>query len=252
MIYVSHLLCDEDMKEICGQYGAGVESIEFSISDNLDQPERKMEQYQKRLEQMGNPPLILHGPFLDLNPASFDSQIRKVTLERFDQCYQAGIRLGAEKIVYHSGMIPMVYFREGWAEQTGRFFREFLKDREGPEIVMENVLDEDWRLLLDVYRIIDHPKFKLCLDMGHAHCYSKVPVLEWAEELAPCVGHVHIHDNAGNRDSHLGLGKGTLPWEKVLEVLPRTKERTWTIECSNKEDVLLSVKQIKEKMRGRL
>ena len=85
------------MKEICGQYGAGVESIEFSISDNLDQLERKMERYQKRLEQMGNPPLTLHGPFLDLNPASFDSRIRKVTMERFDQCYQAGIRLGAKK-----------------------------------------------------------------------------------------------------------------------------------------------------------
>lgn len=113
MIYVSHLLCDEDMKELCCQYGTGVESIEFSISDNLDRLERKMERYQKRLEQMGNPPLTLHGPFLDLNPASFDSRIRKVTMERFDQCYQAGIRLGAKKIVYHSGMIPMVYFREG-------------------------------------------------------------------------------------------------------------------------------------------
>ena len=52
---------------------------------------------------------------------------------------------------------------------------------------MENVLDEDWRLLLDVYRIVDHPKFKLCLDMGHAYCYSKVPVLKWAKELAPYV-----------------------------------------------------------------
>lgn len=252
MIYVSHLLCDEDMKEICGQYGTGVESIEFSISDNLDQLERKIERYQKRLGQMGNPPLTLHGPFLDLNPASFDSQIRKVTMERFDQCYQAGIRLGAKKIVYHSGMIPTVYFREGWAEQTGRFFQEFLKDREGPEIVMENVLDEDWRLLLDVYNFVDHPNFKLCLDMGHAHCYSEISVLKWAKELAPYVGHVHIHDNAGDRDSHLGLGKGTIPWEKVLKLLPCTKERTWTIECSNKEDVLLSVKQINEKMRGKL
>ncbi len=117
---------------------------------------------------------------------------------------------------------------------------------------MENVLDEDWRLLLDVYRIVDHPKFKLCLDMGHAHCYSEISVLEWAKELAPCVGHVHIHDNAGDRDSHLGLGKGTIPWEKVLKLLPCTKERTWTIECSNKEDVILCIKQIKEKMRGKL
>ena len=43
MIYVSHLICDEDMKELCCQYGIGVESIEFSISDNLDQLERKIE-----------------------------------------------------------------------------------------------------------------------------------------------------------------------------------------------------------------
>ena len=149
-------------------------------------------------------------------------------------------------------MIPTVYFREGWAEQTGRFFQEFLKDREGPQVVMENVLDEDWRLLLDVYNFVDHPNFKLCLDMGHAHCYSEISVLEWAKELAPYVGHVHIHDNAGDRDSHLGLGKGTIPWEKGLKLLPCTKERTWTIECSNKEDVILCIKQIKEKMRGKL
>lgn len=96
MIYVSHLLCNEDMKEICGQYGTGVESIEFSISDNLT-GWKENGTVSKRLEQMGNPPLTLHGPFLDLNPASFDSRIRKVTMERFDQCYQAGIRLGAKR-----------------------------------------------------------------------------------------------------------------------------------------------------------
>ena len=93
MIYVSHLICDEDMKELCCQYGIGVESIEFSISDNLDQLERKIELYQKRLGQMGNPPLTLHGPFLDLNPASFDSQIRKVTMERLTSVTRQGSAL---------------------------------------------------------------------------------------------------------------------------------------------------------------
>lgn len=32
-----------------------------------------------------------------LKPGIFDSRIRKVTMERFDQCYQAGIRLGAKR-----------------------------------------------------------------------------------------------------------------------------------------------------------
>ena len=49
-------------------------------------------------------------------------------------------------------MIPCVYYREGWADQVSRFFTEFLEDKDDLEIVMENVLDEDWCLLLDVYK----------------------------------------------------------------------------------------------------
>ena len=36
MIYVSHLLSDEEMKEIIERTGVGVESIEFSVAENLD------------------------------------------------------------------------------------------------------------------------------------------------------------------------------------------------------------------------
>ena len=110
MIYISHLLPDEEMKGLVTETGTGVESIDFSISDNLDHLGRTIERYQKKLEEMGNPPLTLHGPFLDLNPAAFDSLIREVTMKRFTQCYQAGLELGAKKIVYHSGMIPCVYY----------------------------------------------------------------------------------------------------------------------------------------------
>lgn len=245
MICISHLLPDEEMKELVAATGVGVESIDFSISDNLDHLEKTIESYQKKLEEMGNPPLILHGPFLDLNPASFDSLIRDVTMKRFTQCYQAGLKLGAKKIVFHSGMIPCVYYREGWADKVSQFFTEFLRNKEKIEIVMENVLDEDWRLLLNVYKQVEHPNFKLCLDMGHAHCYSEISVLEWAQELAPYIGHVHVHDNAGDRDAHLGLGKGTLPYQEVLRILPNSEKRTWTIECSRKEDVLLCLQKIK-------
>ena len=61
---------DEDMKEICPvSHGTGVESIEFSISDNLDRLERKMEQYQKKTGADGKSTAdTLHGPFLDLEP----------------------------------------------------------------------------------------------------------------------------------------------------------------------------------------
>ena len=237
MIYISHLIPDEKMKFFVEKYGVGVESIDFSISDNLDQLSRSIEYCREKLKYMGTDQLILHGPFLDVNPCADDSLVREATMTRFSQCYEAGLELGAKKIVFHSGMNPYAYYKEGWADHVSVFWQEFMEDRREIEIVLENVFDNDWELLLDVYQRVNQPNFKLCLDIGHAHCYSTVDARKWAENLAPYVSHAHVHDNCGDRDSHIGLGKGNLPWKEVLKLLPQDQGRTWTIECMKKEDV---------------
>ena len=237
MICISHLLPDEEMKEFTQKYGTGIESIDFSISDNLDHLSETVENYRKKMETMGTDALILHGPFLDINPCAYDSLVREVTMKRFSQCYEAGVLLGAGKIVFHSGMNPYVYYKESWAEHVALFWQEFMEDHTELEVVLENVFDDDWRLLLDVYNRVNRPNFKLCLDIGHAHCYSSLDVLLWAENLAPYVTHVHVHDNCGDRDSHIGLGKGNLPCKEVLSFLPENEQRTWTVECMKKADV---------------
>lgn len=237
MIYISHLLPDEEIRELTEKYPVGIESIDFSISDNLDDLENAISLYKKKLNEFHTEKLILHGPFLDVNPCAYDSLVRKATMTRFGQCYKAGAALGADKIVFHSGMNPYVYYKEFWSEHVTEFWTEFLEEHQEIEIVLENVFDDDWRLILDVYQKVNRPNFKLCLDIGHAHCYSSINVLEWTKNLAPYVSHVHIHDNCGDRDAHIGLGKGNLPWETVLEYLPQNDERTWTIECMQREDV---------------
>lgn len=244
MKYISHLIPDEEMKIFIEKYNVGVESIDFSISDNLDRLSDSIRNYQKKLNYMGTKELILHGPFLDVNPCAYDSLVRKVTMKRFSQCYEAGLALGAKKIVFHSGMNPYVYYKEGWAEHVTLFWQEFMENRKEIEIVLENVFDDDWELLLDVYKKVNQPNFKLCLDIGHAHCYSSLDVREWAKNLAPYVSHVHVHDNCGEKDSHIGLGEGNLPWEEVLGFLPENEERTWTIECMKKEDVQACLERV--------
>ena len=244
MKYISHLIPDEEMRFFIEKYNVGVESIDFSISDNLDRLSDSIRNYQEKLNYMGTKELILHGPFLDVNPCAYDSLIRKVTMKRFSQCYEAGLALGAKKIVFHSGMNPFVYYKEGWAEHVTLFWQEFMENRKEIEIVLENVFDDDWELLLDVYKKVNQPNFKLCLDIGHAHCYSCLDVREWAKNLAPYVSHVHVHDNCGEKDSHIGLGRGNLPWEEVLGVLPENEERTWTIECMKKEDVQACLERV--------
>ena len=241
MFYFSHLLCDEEMKEVIQETGMGVESIEFSIAENLDNLSKTLLSYEKRLEKMECEKLLLHGPFLDLNPVSYDLSIRKVTMERYEEAYQAAKVLGAKKIVYHTCYVPDFYLLIGWAERMAEFYREYLYEKDNSiEIVMENVLDRIPQPMAEVAEKIEYPAFGLCLDVGHANCYSKVSCEEWFQTEKKYLKHLHLHDNKGDRDSHLPLGTGTVSGNVVRGILQEEQVKTCTIECSTQEAVLAS------------
>ena len=128
-LYISHLLTDEEMKRLIEKTHAGIESIEFSIAENLDHRKSRLKSYKKRLEYMGCRRLTLHGPFLDLNPVSYDTKIAGATRERYEQVYEVAQCLGAEKIIFHSCFLPQIYYLEGWVERTAEFWNDFLRER---------------------------------------------------------------------------------------------------------------------------
>lgn len=238
MIYVSHLLEDTQMQEMVREYGTGVESIEFSIAENLDNLEEKISSYRERLWRMECPHLSLHGPFLDLNPMTYDSLILEATTKRYEQVYEAARRLEAEKIVFHTCLMPDAYLLIGWAERMAEFFKRFLDGKDGIMVVMENVFDRTPEPMLEVARLVDRPDFKLCLDIGHANCYSEVSVLDWANCFGNYVNHVHVHDNTGEKDSHMALEEGNIPYQEVLALLKQNNpQMDCTIECSSIERV---------------
>lgn len=237
-MYVSHLLCDDEMREWIRQTNMGVETIEFSIAENLDHLDETLRFYEKRLAFMECEDLTLHGPFLDLNPAAFDSMVQEATFCRFEQAYKAARSLGAKKVIYHTCFVPTVYFLEGWAPRVIDFFERFLeKKSENVEILIENVLDPLPEPLAEIAQQISHPAFGVCLDLGHANCYSKIPVEQWIEILQPYLRHVHMHDNFGDKDSHLAVGSGKLYTEKIVSYIRNTDDKNCTIECNTMEAV---------------
>lgn len=221
MLYISHLIPDEDMACLLSQYHLGVESIEFSIGYCLDSWEERAAAYQKRLEAMGwEGALSIHGPFLDLNPVSWDHRIAAVSRERFDQAYEAACKLGAGKVIYHTCFVPAINYLEGWTERMILFWNRFMEDK-GREITvcLENVFDPGYSPLAQIAREVEHPAFGLCLDIGHAHWASAEPVEEWLGNLQPYIRHLHLHDNHGGWDEHLGLGQGNIPLKFILEFI---------------------------------
>lgn len=55
--------------------------------------------------------LSIHGPFLDLNPASYDSLVRNITMLRYNQVYSVAKKLGADRVIYHSCFNENIYLR---------------------------------------------------------------------------------------------------------------------------------------------
>lgn len=221
MLYLSHLIPDGDMADLLDRYHLGVESIEFSIGYCLDTWNERVPAYRARLAEMGvERPLSIHGPFLDLNPVSWDKKVAQVTQERFAQAYHAACELGAEKIIYHTCFVPMINLMEGWAERMITFWRDFMEDKgEEISVCLENVFDPEYAPLVEIVQGVDHPAFGLCFDIGHANCFSAYPVKEWLHALYPYIRHFHLHDNHGERDEHLGIGQGDLPWESILRFI---------------------------------
>lgn len=243
MIYFSHLLSDSQMRDIIRQTHMGVESIEFSISDNLDNLSQTLLAYEKRLDYMECEHLTLHGPFLDLNPMAYDSEIRKVTLRRYNEAYTAAKKLNAKKIIFHSCYLPQIYMTIGLAERIADFYHEFLDDKDTSiEILAENVFDSSPESLVQAAKLISHPAFGLCLDIGHANCWSDFSPIQWVNDMTPFIRHVHLHNNDGKSDSHKALDCGSIPAEHLLKQLDTTlpDAKTYTIECRTYEDVIRS------------
>lgn len=248
-IYGSELLERQEQRDLILETGLGLESIRFAISDNLDELNKQIEEAREDLKYFENPHLYLHGPYLDINPMTYDSRVRRITRERYEECYEAAVQLQADGIVFHSCMNPLVYYTIGWADRMVEFWNEFMEGKTGITLVMENVYDREIPPFVDVAKQIQHPDFGICLDIGHAHCYSGRPVKEWLKACGPYIKHLHLHDNDQTEDHHVALGQGTIDVDEVftfLKGLPQ--DYTITLECQRKEDFLSSLQIIEEKL----
>lgn len=62
---------------------------------------------------------------------------------------------------------------------------------------------------------LDSPYAGVTLDVGHANITKNFQ--EFIQILGKYITHVHVHDNDGAEDEHLGLGKGTIDFSDVMQ-----------------------------------
>ncbi len=223
----------EGFGPVARQYGLGVECDVFCTAVNLEDP-AAIRQAADQVQHIGH--RILHAPFNELCPAAIDPEVLRITRMRYEQAWAMAQKMGARSMVVHSGFIPAIYYPQWFVEKSVHFWRAFLADKpKNCRFLLENVLESEPGMLLDIVRQVDDPRFRLCLDTGHAHCQAPhTPVEHWVRAWAPLLGHAHIHNNDGTWDTHSDLDDGTIPMEGVLELMARlVPEATWTVETLN-------------------
>ena len=232
-IYLSTIA--DDASKIARKYGLGIEIAEYCTAWNMDDDFTATDaSVQVKLD--GIERKVLHAPFNELFPCAIDKKARVLAAERYRQAIDLAKTYGAAKVIIHGGYNPWIYYPVWYVEQSILFWKEFLREDPGVEIVLENVLETEPQWLLDIAKGVDDPRLKLCLDIGHVNAYSKIPLMDWLESWAPYLSHFHIHNNDGSRDQHNALNDGNIPMKDFLlraeELCP---DATFTFELMKDE-----------------
>ena len=212
-IYLSTIA--DDASKIARKYGLGIEIAEYCTAWNMDDAFTATDaSVQVKLD--GIERKVLHAPFNELFPCAIDKKARALAADRYRQAIELAKRYGSTKVIIHGGYNPWIYYPVWYVEQSILFWKEFLKEDPGVEIVLENVLETEPQWLLDIAKGVDDPRLKLCLDIGHVNAYSKIPLMDWLESWTPYLSHFHVHNNDGSRDQHNGLNDGNIPMKDFL------------------------------------
>ena len=167
--------------------------------------------------------VTLHGPFIDLSCGSPDSEVRRVTGQRFEQLLELVPLFEPKSVVCHAGYDAKRYgyFKDTWLDNSLELW-SWLANRlaeYGSRLMLENVYEDGPEDIQILFERIQDRGVGFCLDTGHASAFSQSALEIWLEILGPYLGQLHLHDNFGNSDAHLAMGNGIIDFSKIFNYL---------------------------------
>lgn len=195
----------------------------------------------------------VHAPFADINIASPSKTILTASLKRLKESMEYANSLDAKLWVFHPGNktgISMFYPGEDWKQniQSLNILHE-TAEKYGLNIALEN-LPEKYGFLMKqpedfqkFYKETSLHEIGIVLDVGHANLEGQTE--QFLRKLPDKIVHIHVSDNAGENDQHLGIGHGKINWQQFAETLHEIAyDKTVLIECV--EHVNESLQKLKQ------
>lgn len=180
----------------------------------------------KEIANTYNLEFVIHAPWAGINIATPDIALRNATLKRLEKSIVIAGKLECRLWVFHPGSktgLSQFYPGKDW-KQNLLSVHKLLKiaKKEDVEIAIENTPEPFPSLMKSV---VDFQKFQkdlnkkigIVLDVAHANLNNQIPF--FIEQFPKNIVHIHVSDNNGNADMHLGIGYGSIAWKKVAKLV---------------------------------
>jgi sugar phosphate isomerase/epimerase len=169
----------------------------------------------------------VHAPFADINIASPSKPMLTASVKRLEQSMSYARDLDAQLWVFHPGAktgISSFYPNQDWKQNTETIQQlHATAEKHGLNTAIEN-LPEKYGFLMktpeDFQRFYKETQLHdvgIVLDVGHANIENQT--INFLKKLPDKIVHMHLSDNMGENDQHLGIGYGKINWQQFAETL---------------------------------
>ncbi len=190
--------------------------------------EEKIKQHKKIIENFSGR-ISVHGPFVGIRQTHMDCLLKEAVKKRMQLVFEMAKELKPEILVFHSGIIGDIKkwkLEDFWLEETTNFWKTEIKkyEKEGIKIVIENLVEEEPDILIELCDTVNSDFFVLCLDIGHMNVFSKLSPSDWVKKMGKRLQYVHLHDNNGENDEHLPVGKGNIDFDSFFDSIKNRED----------------------------
>jgi len=169
---------------------------------------------------------VVHAPWAGVNIANPCPTLRRAILKRLTQSIVVAGRLDCSLWLFHPGSrtgLSTIYPGKDW-QLNLESVRTLLNvaRREGVNVAIENTPEPFPSLMKsadDFQRFYQdlNDDIGMVLDVAHANLNNQIQ--EFIKQFSKKIVHMHVSDNNGESDLHLGIGTGNIDWTFVARLV---------------------------------
>ncbi|MFO8015756.1 MAG: sugar phosphate isomerase/epimerase [Candidatus Woesearchaeota archaeon] len=219
-------------KEFAFARRLGLSFIDFTVEYPVPSPEKIRPERVKKLAGKYSMDLVGHTCWRLPIAHEFEN-VRKAAVRDIMRSSDILKRMGVKKVNVHPDVTVKAALGDKFVrEQHVRSLKEIIKHtkKNGQLLMLENGYPfETFSEFNRVLRAV--PGLKLHLDIGHANLPGERNIRDFILKGKSRLEHVHMHDNMGEDDDHLFVGRGKIDWNRVIRWMGKAGyEGTVTLE----------------------